>query len=125
MTGHRSLNPGRYVGVAERAADDFEFAERLEELNEELETLNSEARELETGAQRRSRRSALFQAFRCPASPERPEAVKSAVLEFVRRLDSLVELLAQTADSLAAEWDLRSDPPVFDADWPGGKPTIQ
>jgi type I restriction enzyme M protein len=42
-----SLNPGRYVGVAERAADDFEFAERLEELNEELETLNTEARELE------------------------------------------------------------------------------
>jgi len=42
-----SLNPGRYVGVAERAADDFEFAERLEELNEELGTLNVEARELE------------------------------------------------------------------------------
>jgi type I restriction enzyme M protein len=42
-----SLNPGRYVGVAERAADDFEFAERLEELNEELEVLNVEARELE------------------------------------------------------------------------------
>ncbi len=42
-----SLNPGRYVGVAERAADDFEFAERLEELNEGLETLNAEARELE------------------------------------------------------------------------------
>ena len=42
-----SLNPGRYVGVAGRAADDFEFAVRLEELNEELETLNSEARELE------------------------------------------------------------------------------
>jgi type I restriction enzyme M protein len=42
-----SLNPGRYVGVAERAADDFEFADRLEELNEELETLNAEARELE------------------------------------------------------------------------------
>jgi len=34
-----SLNPGRYVGVAEREADDFEFAERLEELNEELELL--------------------------------------------------------------------------------------
>ena len=42
-----SLNPGRYVGVAERAADDFEFAVRLEELNEELETLNVEARGLE------------------------------------------------------------------------------
>jgi type I restriction enzyme M protein len=42
-----SLNPGRYVGVAERAEDDFEFSVRLEELNEELETLNGEARELE------------------------------------------------------------------------------
>jgi type I restriction enzyme M protein len=42
-----SLNPGRYVGVAERTADDFEFSVRLEELNEELETLNVEARELE------------------------------------------------------------------------------
>ncbi len=42
-----SLNPGRYVGVAEREADDFDFKERLEELNEELETLNIEARELE------------------------------------------------------------------------------
>ena len=42
-----SLNPGRYVGVAEKAADDFDFAEKLEELNEELEVLNSEARELE------------------------------------------------------------------------------
>ncbi|SRR6266851_81669 len=42
-----SLNPGRYVGVAEREAEDFDFKERLEELNEELEILNSEARELE------------------------------------------------------------------------------
>lgn len=42
-----SLNPGRYVGVAERQDDGFEFAERLEELNEELEALNAEARELE------------------------------------------------------------------------------
>lgn len=42
-----SLNPGRYVGVAEREADDFDFMERLEELNEELETLNVEAQELE------------------------------------------------------------------------------
>lgn len=42
-----SLNPGRYVGVAERQADDFDFKERLEELNEDLEVLNAEARELE------------------------------------------------------------------------------
>ncbi|MGJ5630371.1 hypothetical protein [Nostoc sp. CALU 1950] len=42
-----SLNPGRYVGVAERVVDDFVFAEKLEELNEELEVLNLEARELE------------------------------------------------------------------------------
>ncbi len=42
-----SLNPGRYVGVTAKAADEFVFAERLEELNEELETLNGEARELE------------------------------------------------------------------------------
>ena len=42
-----SLNPGRYVGVADRAEDDFVFAERLEELNEELTVLNSEASELE------------------------------------------------------------------------------
>ena len=42
-----SLNPGRYVGVADREEDDFDFQERLQELNEELEVLNSEARELE------------------------------------------------------------------------------
>ncbi|MCW5635543.1 MAG: SAM-dependent DNA methyltransferase [Rubrivivax sp.] len=38
-----SLNPGRYVGVGEREAEEFDFAERLEELNEELESLNVEA----------------------------------------------------------------------------------
>jgi type I restriction enzyme M protein len=43
-----SLNPGRYVGVADRPADDFVFTERFEELSEELEVLNAEARELET-----------------------------------------------------------------------------
>jgi type I restriction enzyme M protein len=42
-----SLNAGRYVGVAERVADEFDFKERLEELSEELEVLNAEARELE------------------------------------------------------------------------------
>ena len=42
-----SLNPGRYVGVAEREADAFDFSERLGELNEELEILNAEAHQLE------------------------------------------------------------------------------
>ena len=42
-----SLNPGRYVGVAERQEEDFDFAERLTELHEELEVLNAEAHELE------------------------------------------------------------------------------
>jgi type I restriction enzyme M protein len=42
-----SLNPGRYVGVAEREEEDFDFAERLTGLQEELEVLNAEARELE------------------------------------------------------------------------------
>ncbi|MEO6890254.1 MAG: class I SAM-dependent DNA methyltransferase [Ktedonobacteraceae bacterium] len=42
-----SLNPGRYVGVAERAAVDFDFKEKLEELHEELTRLNGEAHELE------------------------------------------------------------------------------
>ena len=42
-----SLNPGRYVGVAEGAVDDFDFKERLQELNEELELLNAEATGLE------------------------------------------------------------------------------
>jgi type I restriction enzyme M protein len=38
-----SLNPGRYVGIAEAEADGFEFVVRLEELNEELEGLNTDA----------------------------------------------------------------------------------
>ena len=42
-----SLNPGRYVGVAEGAPDDFDFKERLGELSEGFELLNSEAREQE------------------------------------------------------------------------------
>lgn len=43
-----SLNPGRYVGVVERLeAEDFDFSEALEALNEELEVLNSEGSELE------------------------------------------------------------------------------
>jgi type I restriction enzyme M protein len=43
-----SLNPGRYVGVAEKKVDDdFDFKENLEELNEELEKLNNESHLLE------------------------------------------------------------------------------
>jgi type I restriction enzyme M protein len=42
-----SLNPGRYVGVAERAAPDFDFKEKLEALHEELARLTVEAHELE------------------------------------------------------------------------------
>lgn len=42
-----SLNPGRYVGVGDRAAEDIDFFERLEELGERLESLNSEASVLE------------------------------------------------------------------------------
>ena len=44
--GH-SLNPGRYVGVADEEDDGVDFHERLSELNEELENLNEEARSLE------------------------------------------------------------------------------
>ena len=43
IKGHGfSLNPGRYVGVAEKEEEGFDFYERLEELNEELEQLNTE-----------------------------------------------------------------------------------
>jgi len=42
-----SLNPGRYAGVAERDEEDFDFKEKIEELNEELERLNGEARQVE------------------------------------------------------------------------------
>jgi type I restriction enzyme M protein len=42
-----SLNPGRYVGVTEQKKDDFDFKERLENLNEELESLNIQAHRLE------------------------------------------------------------------------------
>jgi type I restriction enzyme M protein len=42
-----SLNPGRYVGVAEAEDDGVDFRVRLEELNEELEQLNVEAAELQ------------------------------------------------------------------------------
>lgn len=43
-----SLNPGRYVGVGEGAADEFDFVERLEELNGQFQALNKSARGLES-----------------------------------------------------------------------------
>lgn len=42
-----SLNPGRYVGLAERQEDGFDFKARLRELHAELEQLNREGWELE------------------------------------------------------------------------------
>lgn len=42
-----SLNPGRYVGVADEEDDGVDFYERLSEFNDELRTLNEEARKLE------------------------------------------------------------------------------
>lgn len=42
-----SLNPGRYVGVAEGQEGDVDFVEKLEELNEELEKLNVQAGQLQ------------------------------------------------------------------------------
>ncbi|WP_234567502.1 type I restriction-modification system subunit M [Rhodohalobacter sp. 614A] len=43
-----SLNPGRYVGVAEQKEDEIDFEIRLEELYEELELLNSQSEKLES-----------------------------------------------------------------------------
>ena len=42
-----SLNPGRYVGVADEDDDGVDFHARLSELNDELTSLNKEANELE------------------------------------------------------------------------------
>jgi type I restriction enzyme M protein len=42
-----SLNPGRYVGVAESEDEGFDFKDKLEDLNGQLEELNAEARALE------------------------------------------------------------------------------
>jgi len=42
-----SLNAGRYVGVAEKEEDDYDFKERLGEYHQELQSLNKEAHKLE------------------------------------------------------------------------------
>lgn len=41
-----SLNPGRYVGVADGDGEDFDFVERFGELREEFQALSVEAQEL-------------------------------------------------------------------------------
>src|SRR3989339_273008 len=42
-----SLNPGRYVGVAERPTEEYDFKEKIIGLNGELEKLNAESHLLE------------------------------------------------------------------------------
>ncbi len=42
-----SLNPGRFVGIAEVKQEGYDFKEKLEELNEELQILNAEGSNLE------------------------------------------------------------------------------
>ena len=42
-----SLNPGRYVGVAEKKEDDVDFEEQVKKLTEEFKGLTGEARGLE------------------------------------------------------------------------------
>lgn len=47
VESHRwSLNPGRYIGLADGDGDDFHFAERFAELTEEFEALTADAAEL-------------------------------------------------------------------------------
>jgi type I restriction enzyme M protein len=41
-----SLNPGRYVGVAEGKGEEFDFKERLQEMHQELESLNNISNDL-------------------------------------------------------------------------------
>lgn len=43
-----SLTPGRYVGVAEREEEEYDFKERLIELNIELNSLNEKSKKLES-----------------------------------------------------------------------------
>ncbi len=42
-----SLNPGRYVGLNQEKEEDFDFKERLEELDEEREALSDQANRIE------------------------------------------------------------------------------
>lgn len=56
------------------------------------------------------------------------DAAVQEVQKFTCRLDALLDLLNQTADSLAAEWDLRAAQVKSELDlddWPDGDTTIQ
>jgi hypothetical protein len=67
-------------------------------------------------------------AFRYPVNTEGQGSVPGYftfnVREFARRMDALVELLASTADALAATWDSRGDQ-AGDVVGDGFQPTIQ
>ena len=56
-----------------------------------------------------------------------PQLQPPNVVEFAKKLDSLLDLLDTTADSLAAEWDLRAGAEGIEADPKDGGfgPTIQ
>ena len=71
-------------------------------------------------------------ALRCPVDPEEPGSVPGqlafGVLAFARRMDALLELLASTADALAATWDMQTGAAAPDDELHGGsdfEPTIQ
>jgi hypothetical protein len=56
------------------------------------------------------------------------QLLPSNVVRFAKKLDALLDLLAATADGLAAEWDLQRDGISSEADLDAGddfKPTIQ
>lgn len=67
---------------------------------------------------------AQYPAFRFPRDPESPISARAAALAFVRRMETLIDLLESTADALAAEWNLRSQHRPSMPLPPGGKPTI-
>jgi hypothetical protein len=65
--------------------------------------------------------------FRLRIDAQPQSAVADELGDFICRQDALLELLDRTADSLAAECDLRNEP-VGEEEWPDGedrKPTIQ
>jgi hypothetical protein len=65
---------------------------------------------------------------RCPDFSVPDQLLPPNVVRFAKKLDALLDLLAATADGLAAEWDLHRDGISSEADLDAGddfKPTIQ